>query len=280
MTWDSAKESGRAAGWDAVGDGCFRRRYPGFDLNVGVVIGDRGALLVDTRGNLAEAAELRADLRALGVAEPFAIVNTHAHFDHHLGNSRFPHTDIWGHESVPAAIAAEDLAAAARDFPEWAAALSPGEPVRRPPTRLVGERAVIDLGDREVELRHLGRGHTAGDLVVVAGDVVFAGDLAEEGAPPAYGPDSFPLEWPATLAAVAALGPPVIVPGHGDVVDRAFAVRQADGLGEVARLIREHHAAGTPSEEALRDSGWPYPPETLRDAVRRGYAALRSPGVS
>ena len=76
------------------------------------------------------------------------------------------------------------------------------------PDHLVADRHVLDLGDRGVELLHLGRGHTSNDLVVVAGDgeVVFAGDLVEQSAPPAYGDDSYPLEWPATVSALAALG--------------------------------------------------------------------------
>ena len=56
----------------------------------------------------------------------------------------------------------------------------------------------IDLGDRVVELVHPGRGHTGGDLVVRVpdADVLLAGDLVEESAPPSYGPDCFPLDWP------------------------------------------------------------------------------------
>ena len=39
------------------------------------------------------------------------------------------------------------------------------EVVITPPTELVGERTTLDLGDRVVELRHLGRGHTDNDLL-------------------------------------------------------------------------------------------------------------------
>ena len=84
----------------------------------------------------------------------------------------------------------------------------------------MAERVTLDLGDRAVELVDLGRGHTGNDLVVVvpAAGVVFAGDLLEESAPPAFGDDCFPLEWPATAGAVVAEGGAVYVPGHGDVM--------------------------------------------------------------
>jgi glyoxylase-like metal-dependent hydrolase (beta-lactamase superfamily II) len=37
-----------------------------------------------------------------------------------------------------------------------------------------------------------------------------------------------PAEWPATLDALLALAPRVVVPGHGDPVDAAFVAAQRD----------------------------------------------------
>jgi SAM-dependent methyltransferase len=42
---------------------------------------------------------------------------------------------------------------------------------------------------------------------------------AEEGGPPVYGTDAFPLQWPATLDRLLALAPPTVVPGHGEPLD-------------------------------------------------------------
>ena len=89
-----------------------------------------------------------------------------------------------------------------------------------PPDHLVAERVTLDLGDRAVELVDLGRGHTGNDLVVVvpAAGVVFAGDLLEESAPPAFGTTASrssgrprPVQWWPKEEAV-------YVPGHGDVM--------------------------------------------------------------
>jgi glyoxylase-like metal-dependent hydrolase (beta-lactamase superfamily II) len=113
-----------------------------------------------------------------------------------------------------------------------------------------------------VVLRFLGRGHTAGDLVVeVEGDgegtVVFAGDLVEEGAPPAF-EDAFPADWPATLGRLHALARGPVVPGHGAVVDAAFVGTQREELLAVLRALRED-----------RLDGGPYPPATMRVAASR-----------
>ena len=124
-----------------------------------------------------------------------------------------------------------------------------------------------------VGLRHLGRGHTGGDLVVAVPDArcVYAGDLVEESGPPAYGPDSFPLEWPTTLTQLLDLPFDVLVPGHGAAVDRDFVIRQAGRLTLVALRIRDLSAAGVPADEALAAGDWPYPPEVVATAVRRGF---------
>ena len=63
------------------------------------------------------------------------------------------------------------------------------------------------LGKREVQIIHIGRGHTRGDTVVwlPKEKVLFAGDLVEFGATPYCGDAHF-TDWPATLDGVAALG--------------------------------------------------------------------------
>jgi hypothetical protein len=69
-------------------------------------------------------------------------------------------------------------------------------------------------------------------------EVTFAGDLVEEGAPPAF-EDAYPLDWPATLdTLLAAARPGPVVPGHGAVVDWAFVRDQRELLARVATAAR------------------------------------------
>ena len=137
---------------------------------------------------------------------------------------------------------------------------------------------VLELGDRLVELVHPGRGHTAGDLVVRVpdADVLLAGDLVEESAPPAFGDDSWPLEWPLSLDIALGLLTPasVVVPGHGAPVDRDFVEVQRNAIGIVAETIRDLAGRGVPVAEAVAAAQWPFPSRTLAAAVRRGYAQL------
>lgn len=147
-----------------------------------------------------------------------------------------------------------------------------------PAGRTFSSALVLDLGDRQVELVHPGRGHTGGDLVVRVpdADVLLAGDLVEESAAPGYGDDCWPLEWPATLDLVLGLAGPgtVVVPGHGAVVDRVFVADQREEVAAVAETIRQLAVAGVPPERALAEGTWPFPATGLSAAVRRGYAHL------
>ncbi|HEY7488593.1 MAG TPA: MBL fold metallo-hydrolase [Streptosporangiaceae bacterium] len=266
--------------WAEIADRCFQRRYSSLDVTVGVVLGSDGALVIDTLGSPREAERLRMDLRRLGVRrEPRWVVNTHAHFDHCFGNRTFAAAELWGHVSVPGELEKIDREALAAEFPEWAGDVRTAPIV--PPDRLVDHAAVINVGDRLVKLHHLGRGHTSGDLVVMVPDArcVYAGDLVEESGPPAYGPDSFPLDWPATVIQLLNLPFDTVVPGHGKVVGRDFVVQEAGKLALVAQLIRDLHALGMTADEALATDGWPYRRTLLTDAVRRGFEYLNAPSV-
>src|SRR5690606_11434454 len=64
-----------------VADRVWVSRRPWLDTNVALVAGRDGLLLVDTHGSTAAGQAVVQDVRALGVGEVTAVVNTHWHFD-------------------------------------------------------------------------------------------------------------------------------------------------------------------------------------------------------
>jgi glyoxylase-like metal-dependent hydrolase (beta-lactamase superfamily II) len=254
-----------------VADGVFVRRHESLDLNCGLVVGDGDCLVVDTRSDLGEAADLAAAVRRV-TPHPWTVVNTHAHYDHCFGNAAFRPATIWGTRGCAGQLRATGEAQRAARVAELLAAgdAEGADRVRRapldPPDALVDDVAVLDVGGREVVLRFLGRGHTGHDLVVEVEDgVLFAGDLVEEGAPPAFG-DAFPAEWPATLGRVHALARGPVVPGHGAVVDADFVGAQRAELLAVLAAVRSGR---------LTDG--PYDAATMRVASSRVPPPARSP---
>ena len=244
------------SGWREVGDRVFVRRHLDLDLNCGLVVGDGGCLVVDTRSHLAQGRALAEAVRTV-TPLPWTVVNTHAHFDHCFGNAAFRPAAIWSTRACARTLAVTGDLQRAQVV---AGLLAAGEPAEAdlvaaapidPPDFLVDHTAVLDVGGRRVTLTHLGRGHTDGDLVVAVDDVVFAGDLVEEGAPPAM-EDAFPLEWPTTLTAVLGLVRGPVVPGHGDVVDAGFVAGQRDELAALADWLTGRSATEVFDEETRR----------------------------
>jgi glyoxylase-like metal-dependent hydrolase (beta-lactamase superfamily II) len=261
--------------WLELGDGVFSRRYRSLELNVGAVVCGEGILLIDTRAHHGQADELLRDLRRVSPHPVRWVLNTHHHWDHTFGNAVFLPAAIWGHERCAEVLAAhgermrEEVKAWAPDLAEVF-----DEVEITPPEHTFRESVTLRLDGRTVEFRYLGRGHTDNDVVVLVpdSDVVFAGDLIEESAPPAF-QDSFPLEWPEAVTALLELVAGPVVPGHGRVVEREFVAAQQQDLAAVAGLAVERHAAGMSAAEAA-SAGGPFGPEPLLDAFTRAWPGL------
>jgi glyoxylase-like metal-dependent hydrolase (beta-lactamase superfamily II) len=264
--------------WVEIGDRVFVRRYAFFDQNIGVVLGGGEALVIDTRSTHVQAREILADLRDLTRAPVTFVVNTHGHFDHAFGNRVFRPATIWGQARCVGFIERTGevrLARIAAEEPEIAADLA--EVVIDPPDRVFEDAVRIEVGGRSVELRYLGRGHTDHDAVVSVPDaaVVFAGDLLEGGAVPYFG-DGFPLDWPATAAALASLVEGVVVPGHGDHAGREFAESQARAFAALTDLARRVEAGDLTFEDAIEATPFEgFPPEDIRRPLGRALDQLR-----
>jgi glyoxylase-like metal-dependent hydrolase (beta-lactamase superfamily II) len=277
-------------GWIEVADGVLQRRYQPWDVNVCVVLGNDGLLVVDTRASPRQGQQLRDDLRELGDRPVRWVVNTHAHFDHTFGNQVFTRTDgaaawrrpdIYGHALVPDHLDRYERPVLAQRL---AGSLDPDDELREvvvtAPDVLVTDRHVLDVGGRAVDLVHLGRGHTDGDLLLHVPDARswLVGDVVEQSGPPVYGTGSFPLEWPATVRALLGqlTAEDVVVPGHGTPVDAGFVRAQAAQLQQVADLLVGLHDAGVPVDAAYDEGGdrWPFPRDALGTAAAEAYRAL------
>jgi glyoxylase-like metal-dependent hydrolase (beta-lactamase superfamily II) len=258
-------------------------RHPELDVNSTLIVGGEVAAVVDTLSTEAQARELLDAVRAV-TDLPLVIVNTHFHFDHSYGNAVLaaasPGCAVWAHERAAAELRDHGTLWQRGWYEEWL----PTHPelaeglaavTVRAPDRTVRSESLMDIGGRILELRHLGRGHTEGDLVVAVPDAgaLVAGDLVEQGAPPSFG-DSYPIEWPETVAALLRLTAPatIVVPGHGSPVDVDFVRAQHDELTELAHLIREGHGDG--ADPAAVAAKAPFGSEVALTAVTRGYAEL------
>ena len=265
--------------WTEVADRVFVRRHRSMDLNVTLVVGEGACLVVDTRADLVQGRELAEAVRTV-TPHPWVVVNTHFHFDHTFGNAAFRPAPVWGHRRCAEVLSGPDGVRMRTRMAELYRQAGHPEPADRidaveivPPDQLVDDVATLTVGGRPVHLRHLGRGHTDSDLVVLLPDahLMLAGDLVEEGAPPQFG-DGFPLDWPATMDALLDLVTGPVVPGHGAVVDKAYVQAQRAELARLCELCIAGHAEGRPAADVA--AGLPYFGDFALQAVERAYLQL------
>lgn len=230
--------------WQQLGDHVFVLQTEPFGMNVGLVIGSERALVIDTGAGPGQAARLLEAVRSL-TDLPLSVVNTHSHYDHVFGNAFFAANgveDIWATERC-AVVLGESGEQQREGVAEVEPAMAAGEGEHTailPANKLVaGSPIDLDLGGISVTLFHLGRGHTDNDLLVGAGNVLFTGDLVEEGADPAF-EDSFPADWIRTLGKITALDDlyDVFVPGHGSPVGVDFVETQLNKMRSAVRVTK------------------------------------------
>ena len=195
MTPTASTRPAQDRGFVEVADRVFVARYAAWDVNVGLVLGRDGAVVIDTRASDVQGRQALDDVRRLGrdIAVTH-VVNSHVHFDHTFGNAAFDSATLHAHDNVGRTFAADaerikaliradpgaapELGYTAKDAADTLATTVRG------PDRTFGNNATIDLGDRCVTMAYAGRGHTDGDIAVVVPDTdaVFLGDLIEESA--------------------------------------------------------------------------------------------------
>ena len=262
------------------------RGVPYYVANSVLIVGDEGVLLVDSSAGPGEARVLRAAIRTITTLPVRYVVDTHFHLDHALGHAAFPEAVTIGHvatraglglglrqptlaanvQGMPARAAElQAKAAAETDSKKRAALVAEAASVNaygkelaalvRMPSRLTfTDRLTLWLGDREVRILHLGRGHTAGDTVVFlpAERVVCTGDLFNGYI--GYMGDAYVDEWAATLERLAQLDFRTVVAGHG---------RPFEGKGGIA-----------PVQACLRDL-WKQAEQLKREGIPAADAAAR-----
>jgi len=256
----SADLAEKEATLERLADGVYAYTAQG-DPNVGCIIGADSVLAIEARATPVMARRWIDVVRTL-TDLPFGdLVLTHYHAVRVLGASAFTARRIITSRLTADLIeerGAQDWESEHGRMPRLfqGAETIPG--LTRP-THTFESEMTIDLGGRTVELRHLGRGHTTGDLVVWLPEerICFAGDLVEAQAAPYMG-DGHIADWSGTtLDNVAALGATSLVGGRGPVVHgeavaqavtdtRAFLAAVLDGTREVKE------AGGTPRDAYRR----------------------------
>jgi glyoxylase-like metal-dependent hydrolase (beta-lactamase superfamily II) len=249
------------------------------------VVTDRDVIVVDDHITPAAARALMAEVGRVTRLPIRYVVNTHWHYDHASGNSAFgPEVEILSHPatrarliesgaqtirdqlaSLPATLstlrARRDSARADSTRLRLSRQIAGYEEMQREyrelsvalPSMTVDSSLALHRGAREIRVLYLGRGHTAGDVVVhlPAEGLLLTGDLLTNTPGPPFMGDGYPGEWGATLRRLALLDFTTTLPGHGPVLEgkRRYAAT-ADFMDDLWAQVRRSAAAGATAEEA------------------------------
>ena len=200
------------------------------DPNTGVIIGDDSVMIVDAQATPVMAQQVIDRIREVTDKPIKYVTLSHYHAVRVLGASAYKASEIIASQKCQAMIyerGQEDWDSEFGRFPRLfdAADSIPGLTW---PTVTFKDHMTINMGKRRVELMHLGRAHTAGDIVAWVPDegVMFTGDIVEYHSA-CYCGDGHFADWGNTLDAIAAFDPGSIAPGRGDALVGSAKVNEA-----------------------------------------------------
>ncbi len=200
------------------------------DPNSGVIIGDDSVMIVEAQATPLLAAKVIEKVRSVTDKPISHVVLTHYHAVRVLGASAYDADQIIMGDTARGMVAErgqEDWDSEFQRFPR----LFEGHesiPGLTWPTTTFNDTMTVYLGNRRVDLMHLGRAHTAGDIVIHVPDenVMFTGDIVEDHSA-CYCGDGYFNEWGHTLDNIAAFDVDAIAPGRGAALVGKVAVERA-----------------------------------------------------
>ena len=215
--------------FDEIGEGLYAFTAEG-DPNSGVIIGDDSVMIVEAQATPRLANKVIECVRTVTDKPISHVVLTHYHAVRVLGASAFGASQVIMGETARSMVVErgqEDWDSEFQRFPRLFEGYE-SIPGLTWPTTTFSDDMTVYLGNRQINLMHLGRAHTAGDIVIHVPDqnVMFTGDIVEDHSA-CYCGDGHFNEWGMTLDNIASFDVDAIAPGRGGALIGKEAVERA-----------------------------------------------------
>ena len=260
--------------------------------NAAVILTNDGVVVVDSHSKPSAAFALYREIQSITKQPIKRIINTHFHWDHWQGNQvyaeAFPGLEIITSERTRENLTRPDAGSGGVAYIEKQLQLVPKEieklgndlasatdPAQRArleanlrqteayleelrkmkpalPTRTFDQTVTLNVGDREIQILLLGRGHTDGDVFIhlPKEKVVATGDALIDWMP--FMNDGYPEDWVRTLDALEKFDFTQIIPGHGGVMPRQDLTFFRGYLTDLVAAVKKADADGASLDEMKR----------------------------
>ena len=247
--------------------------------NVGIVVGSRATLVIDTGLGARNAQTVLRELAKVSKTPDLYLATTHVHPEHDLGAHAFPaHTKM-----IRAKSQQDEIAETAMETAQRFSGMSPlnaqlleGAVFRKADITFETDH-VLDLGGVRVRLMAVGPAHTRGDTVffVDTDRVLFSGDVVMTALPAFSSPASSVARWQSNLDALEALKPVRIVPSHGPMGNTSMIAAYRTFLDTVVTRARALKAQGRSLDETVQtlqnELQMRYDRQRMVSAIRTAY---------
>lgn len=233
--------------------------------NIGIVLGDDAALVVDTGMGARNAEGVLEKVREIAGDRSLYVTATHFHPEHSYGlGTLAPHATV-----LLNAAQVEDIQVKGEGYLDFFRTF--GESVARElqdvsfvaPDVVYEREHRLDLGGRVVTMHATGQAHTKGDQVIRVPDAsaVFCGDLVEESQFsifPWFPPEDVDVSgtrWIAVMEGLLQAGDSLVVPGHGQVSGPALLEDVHGYLTFLRAQVWSRRDAGMSEEQIVEEVG-------------------------
>ena len=225
--------------------------------NIGIVIGNRATLVVDTGLGARSGAIVVREVEKLTKNPKLYLTTTHFHPEHATGEQAFPaHTIL-----IRPAVQQQEMDRRGAEFIEMFRGNSARnkellQDVRLRTPDIVFDREMrLDLGGIHARLSWFGPAHTQGDemIFVEEDSVLIPGDIVQNKVVPnLFNEDATAKGWLNVLDKLEPLRPRFVVPDHGPLGDGSLIGKERAFLLDLQGRVAELRRQGSPVEDAGR----------------------------
>ncbi len=210
------------------------------NANIGLVVTPNGAVLIDSGASFQGAKQIADAVKNVTPQAIKWVINTGGQDHRWLGNGYFKANgaEIMAHANAEADMKARGIEQMQANAPMLKDKMKGTEVVL--PTRWLKDADTqLELGGVSITVVHRNGGHTPGDSMVwlPQSGVVFTGDVVYVDRILGLHPVSLTKTWLQSFAALEALQPKIVVPGHGNVTTLAQAQKDT---GNLLKALRAH----------------------------------------